>query len=250
MKILKDIYYGTEKNTEKTLDFYIPQGDCRAVMLTIHGGGMERGSKEGYDFLGKYLAERGFGLITINYRMYPKAKYPDFIYDAAEAVAWALSNIEKHCKTRKLYVGGSSAGGYISMMLCFDKRYYESVGVSNFDIAGYWHDAGQPTAHFNVLKYAGEDSRRLIVDERAPLYFVGNEESYPPMRFTVSDNDMAGRYEQTMLMLKTLENFGYKHFDHIVMHGRHCQYLHDFGEDGEIVGAHLVEDFLLNADKI
>ena len=66
------------------------------------------------------------------------------------------------------------------MMLCFDKRYLQSVGLSNDDIAGYWHDAGQPTSHFNVLKYSGKDSRRVIVDETAPLYFIGLEEKYLP----------------------------------------------------------------------
>ena len=62
-------------------------------------------------------------------------------------------------------------------------------------------DAGQPTAHFNVLKYADVDPRRIIVDETAPLYYVGLESEYPPMRFVVSDNDMTNRYEQTMTPL-------------------------------------------------
>ncbi len=250
MKILKDIYYTEDKDAARSLDVYLPDGECRAVFLYIHGGGLENGDKTHQHREGEYLAERGYAFISINYRMYPNAKFPDYLYDSAKAVAWAKSNMQELCGTDKLYVGGSSAGGYITMMLCFDKRYLESVGLSNKDIAGYWHDAGQPTFHFNVLKNEGYDPRRVIVDEHAPLYFVGLEAEYPTMRFIVSDKDMFARYEQTMLMLKTLEHFGYKHYDHTVMSGGHCHYLGTFKEDGTTLASHMIEDFLENADSI
>ena len=250
MKILKDIYYSEEKIAEKSLDVYLPDGECKAVFLYIHGGGIEAGSKGDQHREGEYLAERGYAFVSINYRMYPGARFPEFIEDSAEAVAWAKKNMLSLCGCDKLYVGGSSAGGYISMMLCFDKRYLEAVGLSNSDIAGYWHDAGQPTFYFNVLKYEGYDPRRVIVDEHAPLYFVGLEKEYPPMRFVVSDNDMKGRFEQTMLMLGTLEHFGYSHFDHVVMNGGHCHYFRTFNEDDTTLASHMIEDFLANADSI
>ena len=250
MKLLKDIYYSEESIPEKSLDVYLPDEECKAAFLYIHGGGIEAGDKADMRREGEYLAEHGYAFISINYRMYPNARFPEFISDSAQACAWAKKNMQGLCRCDKLYVGGSSAGGYISMMLCFDKRYYDAVGISNSDIAGYWHDAGQPTNHFNVLKYEGFDSRRVIIDERAPLYFVGIEKEYPPMRFIVSDNDMTGRYEQTMLLLKTLEHFGYKHYDHYVAHGRHCEYFNKRNDDGTTVSSHMIEDFLLNADTI
>lgn len=250
MKILKDIYYSEEKDGARSLDVYLPDGECKAVFLYIHGGGIERGDKGDQHREGEYLSARGYAFISINYRMYPDAKFPEFIEDSASAVAWAKKNMPLLCGCDKLYVGGSSAGGYITMMLCFDQKYLKAVGMSNSDIAGYWHDAGQPTFHFNVLKNEGYDPRRVIVDEHAPLYFVGLEKEYPTMRFIVSDNDMFARYEQTMLMLKTLEHFGYKHFDHCVAHGGHCHYFGTFKEDGTTLASHMIEDFLRNAESI
>ena len=167
-----------------------------------------------------------------------------FVGDAAQAVAWANEYMRKELGGERLYIGGSSAGGYLSMMLCFDKRYLERVGLDNSKVAGYFHDAGQPTAHFNVLKYADIDPRRIIVDETAPLYYVGLEKEYPPMRFVVSDNDMKNRYEQTMLMLSTLSHFGYQNFDHIVMHGKHCEYCGKIDNDGESVFGQMIYDFV------
>ncbi len=250
MKQLKDIFYTDDASAARSLDIYLPDGECRAALLYMHGGGLENGKKEDQASAGVYLASRGYAFISINYRMYPDAVYPDFIYDAAEAVRWAKAHMKELCGTDKLYVGGSSAGGYLSMMLCFDPQYLASVGLSNKDIAGYWHDAGQPTAHFKVLKHSGLDSRRVIIDDSAPLYHVGLSDGYPPMRFIVSDNDMTGRYEQTMLLLKTLTHFGVGHFDHILMHGRHCEYLRTDAGDGNSVGAHLMEAFLNEADQI
>ena len=93
------------------------------------------------------------------------------------------------------FVGGFSVGGYISQMLCFQSSFLEKHGISPTDITGFIHDAEQPTTHFRILSTSGEDSRRVIVDERAPLYYIGRDAAYPPMLIIVSDNDMTNRYE-------------------------------------------------------
>ncbi len=248
MRVFKDIYYNQTEDEMNTLDVFCPDGEAKCAFLYIHGGGIEQGSKADGERLGQYLCDRGVAVININYRKYPNAKYPDFICDAADAVAWAKKNIKDTCGTDKLFVGGTSAGGYISMMLCFDKRYLAAVGLDNSAIEGYLHDAGQPTAHFNVLRYSGIDSRRVIVDETAPLYHIGTEKEYPPMRFLVSDDDMQNRYEQTMLVLSTMKHFGYENYDHIVLHGKHCQSFGSYDEQGNNILATLIYDFL--KDKI
>ena len=131
------------------------------------------------------------------------------------------------------------------MMLCCDGRFLENVGVNPKDIDGYIHDAGQPTAHFNVLNEQGKDGRRLIVDETAPMYFVGTRDAYPPMVFIVSDQDMFGRYEQTMLMLNVLKHF--EHSENVfleLLHGKHCEYVYKTDENGEGVFGNIVLSFI------
>lgn len=76
------------------------------------------------------------------------------------------------------------------MMLAFDKNYLASFGLDPDDFDEYNHDAGQPTSHFNVLREKGIDSRRIIVDETAPLYHICENPSYPKMLFIVADNGM------------------------------------------------------------
>ena len=248
MTKLEDIVYGDIKE-KHLLDVHLPDGEVKAAYVCFHGGGMERGDKHGAHRFTGYLTERNIAVISANYRMYPDYQYPDFIYDAAKAVRWAVDYMhnEHHCD--KIYVGGSSAGAYITMMLCFDRKYLASVGLDNSAIAGYFHDAGQPTAHFTVLKHKGIDPRRVIVDETAPLYYIGLEEKYPPMRFIVSDNDMKNRYEQTMLVLSTLKHFEYENYDHVVMHGKHTEYGGKFDENGQSIYGQMIYDFIKHTEK-
>ena len=152
--------------------------------------------------------------------------YPQFICDSAEAVNWVYKNIGEYGKCEGIYVGGSSAGGYLSMMLCFDKKWLAPYGINPAELGGFIHNAGQPTAHFNVLKEMGFDSKRVIIDETAPIYYIGEAESYAPMMILVATNDMQNRYEQTVLLVSTMRHFGYdmSKVDFRILEGKHCKY--------------------------
>ncbi len=237
MKILENIRY-SDASENCLLDVSLPDEPQKGftTFVYFHGGGLKSGTRRfGEHRLNEYLTDRGIAVVSADYRMYPQAKYPEFIVDAVSAVAWTLKNIASYGgDEKKVFVGGSSAGGYLSMMLCYDRRYYEAQGVDPSVIAGYIHDAGQPTTHFNVCLERGLDTRRLIVDEASPMYYVGLEKEYPPQMFIVSDDDMKNRYEQTMLMLSTLRHFGYDESKFFLktMHGTHCAYCGRIDEDG------------------
>lgn len=247
MNIIRDIPYSVPQDDVRCMDIYLPEKPNDIFFLYAHGGGLEAGDKKDVRTPAEYLAAHGVTVGSINYRMYPDAHFPDYLWDAAEAVKFICDRrAEYHAE--KIYVGGSSAGGYISMMLCFDPAYLARFGLSNRDIAGYFHDAGQPTAHFRVLKERGIDSRRVIVDESCALFHVGTQESYPPMRFIVSDQDMTNRLEQTMLILSTLRHFGHKNVDHVLMHGTHCAYIGKKDEQGESIFGKLFLDFVTSQE--
>ena len=145
---------------------------------------------------------------------------------------------------KKIYIGGSSAGGYISQMLCFDSKYLGKHNLKPMDFGGFIHDAGQPTVHFNILKERGLDTRRIVVDESAMLYHIGTGTEYPPMLFIVSDGDMENRYEQTMLVISTMKHFQYKAPDLKVMNGSHCEYVTKIDENGDSVLGQIVMEYI------
>lgn len=244
MKIYKDISYCNIGHERQVLDVYIPETDSFPVFVYFHGGGLEAGDKNA-KFI-KDLVNKGVGVVSANYRMYPSAVYPEFVRDAAAAVAWTYKHINEYGNCTKYFVGGSSAGGYLSMMLCFNKAFLAPYKINPAQIDGFIHDAGQPTSHFNVLREKGVDSRRVIVDETAPLYYIGQEPEYAPMHFIVSDHDMENRYEQTMLVLSTLKHFKYDQskISLRVMNGTHCHYVNAQDESGNYIFADMIYDYI------
>lgn len=244
MKILQDISYGFHPSQK--LDVYLPEGQDFPVFVYIHGGGFEARDKTFGKVMAEYLAEHGVGVVCLGYRMYPEAAYPDFIRDSAAAVAWAYKHMPEYGAGKKFFVGGSSAGGYASMLLCFDKRWLAPYKLPAGFVTGWFHDAGQPTTHFNVLRERGVDSRRVVVDEAAPLYHIGDLPSYAPMHFLVSDDDIPSRYEQTMLVMSTMKHLGYdmSSVSYEVLHGKHCRYIMEKDENGDSVLGKLVLNFL------
>ena len=134
MKLLKDISYGY--HPAQLLDVYLPDTTDFPTFVYIHGGGFEARDKTFGSVMAEYLAQHGVGVVCLGYRMYPAAVYPDFIRDSAAAVAWAHKNMGEYGTVTGIFVGGSSAGGYLSQMLCFDKKYLAPFKIDSDEITG------------------------------------------------------------------------------------------------------------------
>ena len=117
MRVFKDVEY--KKQTSCKMDMYLPEIDGFQTIVWFHGGGLTSGDKEGGERLAPAFVEAGYGFICVNYRMYPDGvKFPDFLLDAADSIAFVKTNIEKYGgKNNKLYISGQSAGAWLSLML-------------------------------------------------------------------------------------------------------------------------------------
>lgn len=237
MKQEKNIAYHPQF-PDLMLDAYLPDKECRGTLVFFHGGGMEAGSREGLDVPNvAQLTEAGFAVVKPDYRMYPTAKFPNFVEDAAAAIGWTKRHAAQWGGER-IFIGGSSAGGYLAQMLCFDAHYLSEQSISPLDIKGWIFDAGQPTVHYNILRERGVSTLAVRIDEAAPLYFVGPYNGLAPMLIFVAEDDMPGRVIQNKLLVNVMENFGYPKEQHrfIYMEGwKHCQYNGHACFDNEIL---------------
>ena len=89
------------------------------VMVYIHGGAWVIGDKreQGLPMLYE-LARRGWICVTINYRLSPKATWPDHIVDCKMAVAWVREHIGEYGGDPQFVaVSGGSAGGHLSALV-------------------------------------------------------------------------------------------------------------------------------------
>ncbi|MDF2537847.1 MAG: hypothetical protein K0S76_868 [Herbinix sp.] len=231
MRELLNIVYDENHADVCSLDIYLPDDrhtPC-PVFIYFHGGGIEGGNKaDPSDLIN--LTSNGIAFVSVEYRMYPNAKFPDFIEDAARAIAFVKEYGELNNSFKEIYAGGSSAGAYLTMMAYFDRHYLSKYGVAPTDIKGWIFDAGQPTVHFNVLRERGLDPRLARIDEAAPVYFIDHEIDFAMqnrLMFIVAENDMPGRIEQTRFLLKTMEQFNYdmSKVEFRLMNGHtHCSY--------------------------
>ncbi|KAF0814856.1 Carboxylesterase NlhH [Andreprevotia sp. IGB-42] len=115
------------------LDIYRPTGTHGAspVVVFFYGGNWQSGSRSDYLFVGEALASRGITAVLADYRLYPAAKYPDFLADSAAAVRWASEHIaEFGGDPARLYLMGHSAGAYNAAMLALDQRWLAQAGFS------------------------------------------------------------------------------------------------------------------------
>lgn len=248
MRTYTKLCYKEQVNPAHYMELYLPDsGDSFPVFVYFHGGGIVHGSEDISSYWPGYLTEHGVAVVSANYRLYPDAKFPEFIQDAADAVAWVKNEMKEYCNVESIYVGGSSAGGYLSMMLCFDRQYLENAGLDPMDVSGYVFNAGQPTTHFNVLKERGYGRDRQIIDDAAPIYHVGKEKKYPPMMILVADDDMKNRYEQTLLLMDTLRWNGHENFEFHCLRASHCGYDNRLDENGESIFGGFILKLINNA---
>ena len=220
MKTEKDIRYSDISPLDK-LDIYFANEE-KGVIIYFHGGGFEAGDK--YDphvvEIAESFANFGYTFVNVDYSLYPNTKFPSFLLEAALAVKYTKYRFPH----QKIYITGTSAGAYISMMLCFNRELLGKHGIKPLDISGWIFESGQPTSHFNLLKFEkGLDPLLQRIDELAPLYYVDKDVILSKALFILYTNDMPNRYEQNQLMIKAVKNFNPSlQLDHILLEGSHC----------------------------
>lgn len=117
-----DVVYGPDGDAH-LLDTYLSTSSTpRGTIVFVHGGGWTGGDKETLTAgeFGPLLAQldRGFDLVSVQYRLAPEHPYPAAFDDVALAVDWVRANGAEHgLDTRKVVLIGHSAGGSLAAMV-------------------------------------------------------------------------------------------------------------------------------------
>lgn len=113
---VRDIAYGDQP--KQRMDLYFPAGRAPlAALAFVHGGSWRTGDKSEYRFLGRALAQRGYAVAVIGYRLYPQVHFPGFVHDAAQACMYLYAhNARLGWPDLPLWLCGHSAGAHIAML--------------------------------------------------------------------------------------------------------------------------------------
>lgn len=130
----------------RRMDLYAPRravDDAKPLIVFWYGGSWQMGDRADYRFVGAALAGRGAVVVVPDYRLYPQVRFPDFLRDAAAAVAAAQREAVRYGgDPRHTVLGGHSAGAYIAAMLAIEPRYLREAGVDPASIAGFFGLSG------------------------------------------------------------------------------------------------------------
>lgn len=119
IEIISDIAYIDDGNYYHKLDVMYPnnisENDKLPVIIDIHGGGWMYGDKGLNENYCRALADRGYVVLDINYRLVPDVNVNEQIKDVMSALKWIGENIDNYpCDRENIMLTGDSAGGMLA----------------------------------------------------------------------------------------------------------------------------------------
>ena len=116
------------------LALYVPAGTAPTrgfpLVVFFHGGGWHEGDPYDYGWIARSLAERGYAVALVGYRLNRDGRFPNMLLDSAAGTRKALDEAGKHrIDTKRIALMGHSAGAYNAAMLTLDPRWLVGAGV-------------------------------------------------------------------------------------------------------------------------
>jgi acetyl esterase/lipase len=157
--IARDIAYAPGAGKAHLLDVIRPREGTQGapVMLYVHGGAWTIGSKrdQALPMLCE-LAARGWVCVSINYRLSPRATWPDHVVDVKRALVWTKEHASEFGgdPARFLAISGGSAGGHLAALAALTPG--DPAFQPGFEDADTAVDACVPL--YGVLEMTGDPS--------------------------------------------------------------------------------------------
>jgi len=209
--LIGDQPYGN--GPRQTLDIWVPENaqasDRLPVIVFFYGGGWDSGERENYGFAGRALAQKGFVVVIPDYRLVPKAHWPDFLEDSAKAVAWTHQYIGGLAgDSDRIALMGHSAGAYNAVMLALDPTWLRGARSDPSIIRGVAGLAG-PYDFLPMEKGGSADKAMGKVrpaEKTQPIAYARGDA--PPLWLATGDEDTTVRPRNSQNLAAAIEKAG------------------------------------------
>ncbi|MCX7015414.1 MAG: alpha/beta hydrolase fold domain-containing protein, partial [Candidatus Sumerlaeota bacterium] len=119
-RLERDLEYGRVGEKRLLLDLYLPENaeGPLPLIVWVHGGGWQSGSKEQCLPARQGFVARGYAVASVNYRLSGEAPFPAQIEDCKASIRWLRANAKTYkLDPDRIGVWGSSAGGHLVALL-------------------------------------------------------------------------------------------------------------------------------------
>ena len=225
---IQDIAYGNE--IIQKLDIYAPKNaNNLPVLISIHGGGWTRGSKNTWSIPAESLTPMGIISVSVDYGLAPQYRMKDIIAHIRQAIAWVYKNITQYGgDPNRLYIYGMSAGAHLASTAImpgwhkdFDLRENVIKGLvalsGIYDLCTLVH---APEASIQqALQMTGDESRN-----ESPFYHLPKQsipviiafgEKEPLILYQLEAHNYAKELQKADCNVSLIEVPGANHFDMI-----------------------------------
>ena len=94
----------------------------RPAVVVVHGGGWRSGSRGEFPDWNAWLAEKGYAVFDIDYRLSPPPNWREAPGDVRCAVAWVKENAERYgVDPDRVALMGRSAGGHLALLAAYEE---------------------------------------------------------------------------------------------------------------------------------
>ena len=113
-------------------------GKKAPVLLYVHGGGWIKGTRGKIYNLDKYATQRGYMLVSVDYRPVPRTNIDGQVRDVVRSISWVRNNIGRYGgDRRKIVIMGHSAGSHLVSLIAARRVGGALKGVIANDVQAY-----------------------------------------------------------------------------------------------------------------
>lgn len=199
-----------------------PSDRPRPGIVFIHGGGWKSG--KAYNTFGAWLAERGYVVASIGYRLNTEAKWPAQIEDCKLGVRWLRANAAKYgVDPDRIGAYGTSAGGHLAACVGVMQDAPALEGTGGWegtnskvqavvalnpptDLTGDWMPASPPPKWVEELFGVPRESRPDLWKQASPAQNV--QPGAPPFFIAHGENDTHVPFTQGQKLHEVLTAVG------------------------------------------
>jgi len=128
-----DVPFGS--GSRQTMDIYQPEAASEEsqVIVFVYGGAWREGIKEDYAFVANSFAKQGHWVVIPDYRLFPEARFPEFVDDVAASITALPQELKKitgeSYNPLNIVLMGHSSGAHTAALIAADSAWLEGSSV-------------------------------------------------------------------------------------------------------------------------